>query len=57
MIVMEYMARGSLSDVLNDKSIALSECLRSTMALEAARGLDRMCSLQNVFSIECVFVK
>ena len=40
---MEYMARGSLSDVINDKSIPLPETLRTTMALEAARGLYRTC--------------
>ena len=37
--MMEYMERGSLSDVLNDKAIPLSAALRSRMALEAARGM------------------
>ena len=39
LIVMEYMARGSLSDVLNDRTIPLSEAVRVTMAIEAARGV------------------
>jgi serine/threonine protein kinase len=43
LIVMEYMARGSLSDVLNDRTIPLPEAVRVTMAIEAARGGVRVC--------------
>ena len=44
--MMEYMERGSLSDVLNDKAIPLSAALRSRMALEAALGMLYLHSLK-----------
>ena len=40
------MARGSLSDVLNDRAIAMSALMRSRMALEAARGMLYLHSLK-----------
>ena len=39
LLVMEYMARGSLSDVLGDASISLPPKQKASMALEAARGM------------------
>jgi hypothetical protein len=39
LIVMDYMERGSLAEVLIDKDIELSWQVRRQMALDAARGM------------------
>jgi hypothetical protein len=38
-IVMDYMERGSLAEVLIDKELELSWQIRRQMALDAARGM------------------